>query len=226
MPHHVTQRGNRGIAVFRDERDRQVYLSMLGRYASRRGLDIWAYCLMDNHIHLIAVPHTRESLALALRDAHTAYAAWANRQQGATGHLWQGRFFSCVMDETHLWAAVRYIERNPVRASLIERAQDYQWSSAAAHCGLRQDPLISPELPAYGVVRDWGAWLADEDEAVSMEIRRQTHTGRPCGSQSFIERIETLLGRSVRPKRRGRKKNFGPMDTPGQMQARSQASNP
>jgi len=153
---------------------------------------------MSNHVHFVAVPKAATSLGLAFRDAHAAYAAYFNRTEDVSGHLWQGRYFSCAMDDSHLWAAVRYIERNPVRAGVVKKAADYAWSSAQAHCGLRADPLLSKDFPPEGVVRDWSAWLSDEDVKASDAIRRHSHVGRPCGNEPFIDRLEILIGRHVR----------------------------
>lgn len=206
FPHHVTQRGNRRAAVFETDADRNAYLRFIERYADRHGLAVWAYCLMSNHVHLVVVPAREESLGLALRDAHTVYAMYFNTRMELTGHLWQGRFHSCAMDDSHLWAAVRYVERNPVRAGLVERAEAYPWSSAAAHCRLRRDPLLSDEFPPPGCVDDWREWLAGgEDEESSNRIRAYTRTGRPCGGQGFLEHLESLLERSLRPRRPGPK---------------------
>ena len=202
LPHHVTQRGNRRANVFFDDDDRRRYLFYLARYAKRHGLAIWAYCLMVNHVHFVAVPSAEGSLAQAFRDAHQAYAAWLNRKMRESGHLWQGRFFSCVLDDSHLWAALRYIERNPVRAGLAERAEDWPWSSAAAHCGMRIDELISPVQMPWPVP-DWSAYLRDECEDETTAIRHQTATGRPCGSTRFIEGLESALCRPLRPQKRG-----------------------
>jgi putative transposase len=204
LPHHVTQRGNRRADVFLCDRDRRRYLSVLADYKARHGLRLWAYCLMTNHVHFVAVPDAAESLGQTFRDTHQAYASWLNRRLDENGHLWQGRFFSCVLDDAHLWAAVRYVERNPVRAGLVARAEDWPWSSAAAHCGMRHDPLLSKiEMP--WPVADWSAYLRDEDEAERDAIRQQTRTGRPCGSTGFIERLESALGRILRPRKRGPK---------------------
>ena len=202
VPHHVTQRGNRRADVFFDDEDRRRYLFLLGQYAERHGLAIWAYCLMSNHVHVVAVPSGDASLGRAFRDAHQAYAAWMNRKMRVSGHLWQGRYFSCVLDDPHTWSCVRYVERNPVRAGLVARAEDWAWSSAAAHCGRRADPLLWPvEMP--WPVPDWSAYLADEEDADVPTIRRQTTTGRPCGSEAFIARLESALSRRLRPKKRG-----------------------
>jgi len=206
FPHHVTQRGNRGANVFEVDEDREVYLRLMGKYAARHGLTVWAYCLMTNHIHLVAVPQREDSLGLAMRDAHAVYAMHFNERTELSGHLWQGRFYSCPLDDTHLWAAVRYVERNPVQAGLVERAEDYRWSSAACHCGLRQEPLLSSAWPPAGVVDDWSSWMADGTEDANIDmIRRNTHTGRPCGGPEFLEQLEGLLHRVLRPKKRGPK---------------------
>lgn len=205
-PHHVTQRGNRRADVFEDDSDREAYLRFLKQYTDRHGLAIWAYCLMTNHIHLVAVPQREESLGHALRDAHTVYAMYFNSRTRLSGHVWQGRFHSCPMDDAHLWAAVRYVERNPVRAGLVEHAEAYPWSSAAAHCGLREDPLLAADFPPPDVIEDWSAWLAEDgDPETEDRIRRQTHTGRPCGAAAFLDQLESLLHRTLRPRKRGRK---------------------
>jgi putative transposase len=160
---------------------------------------------MPNHIHLVGIPETAASLGETLRDAHTAYAVYRNRCEQCTGHVWQGRFFSCVLDEAHLWAAMRYVERNPVRAGLVATASDYRWSSAATHCGLRDDPLLTRLPSATAAVPDWAAWLAVDDLATLDSLRRSTHTGRPVGSPEFLAHLEARLGRPVLPGKRGPK---------------------
>ena len=205
-PHHVTQRGNRRADLFEVDADREAYLRFLQKYALRHGLAVWAYCLMTNHVHLVVVPEREESLGRALRDAHTVYAMYFNRRTRLTGHVWQGRFYSTPKDDPHLWAAVRYVEQNPVRAGLVERAEDYPWSSAAAHCGLRPDAVLSAGFPEPGIIEDWKAWLSEaEDEEAIARIRQQTHTGRPCGSARFLTHLENMLQRVLRPRKRGRK---------------------
>ena len=209
LPHHVTQRGNRRAEIFESDQDRETYLRFLRTYCGKRELSIWAYCLMPNHIHLVAVPAKESSLSHGLRDTHTVYAMYFNSRTQMSGHVWQGRFFSCPLDESHLWAAVRYVEVNPVRAGMVESAETYPWSSAAAHCGLREDAVLSTSFPPDGVIDDWGAWLREplEDEAEThSSIRQQTHTGRPCGSSEFLDQVETLLRRKLRPKPPGPKR--------------------
>ena len=205
IPHHVTQRGNRRAQIFWGEADYLTYLVRLQADCVRRGLAILAYCLMPNHIHLIAIPDTALSLSTTLRDTHTAFAVYRNHLDQCTGHVWQGRFFSCVLDGAHLWAAMRYVERNPVRAGLVTTASEYRWSSAAAHCGLSADPLLAA-LPAESeFIGDWAAWLHDEDPIEIAMLRQRTHTGRPMGSPEFHTYLESLLARAVTPRKRGRK---------------------
>ena len=203
-PHHVTQRGNRRADVFGGADDRRRYLSLLSKYAGAYGLDVWAYCLMTNHVHFVAVPKPADALGRTFRDTHQAYASWLNRKTGESGHLWQGRFHSTVLDDPYLWAAVRYVERNPVRAGMVSRAEHWPWSSAAAHCGLRGDALLS-KIQMPWPVPDWSGYLRDESEEDVAAIRGRTRTGRPCGSDSFVKQLEPLLGRILRPRKRGPK---------------------
>lgn len=215
MPHHVTQRGNRRADVFFDVDDRELYLKLLRQYSEKHELQTWAYTLMTNHIHLVAVPGHAESLARALRDTHSTYAMHFNDKYECTGHLWQGRFYSCVLDASHLWSAVRYVERNPVRAHMVARAEDYPWSSAPRHCGRRSnDPILAKDSPLVGAIENWAAWLAEgEFEHDSNAIRQQTSTGRPCGSTAFVAQLEQHLGRNLSPRRRGPKPQKVQSDT-------------
>ncbi|OQB75997.1 MAG: Transposase IS200 like protein [Planctomycetes bacterium ADurb.Bin126] len=208
MPHHVTQRGNRRANVFFDDGDRRRYLLLLEDYARKYGLAVWAYCLMTNHVHFVAVPASEAALGRSFRDSHQAYSSWLNRRLSESGHLWQGRFFSSVLDDAHLWACVRYVERNPVRAGLVARAEDWPWSSAAAHCGRRTDPLLSPIQMPWPVA-DWTDYLRTEDEKMVEAIRRQTMTGRPSGGDGFIAQLEGLLGRILHRQKPGPKPKAG-----------------
>ncbi|MFP4500568.1 MAG: transposase [Candidatus Hydrogenedentota bacterium] len=204
----MTQRGNRRADVFLCDADREAYLRFLRTYGQKRGLAIWAYCLMSNHVHLVAVPAQETSRSAGLRDAHTVYAMYCNTRTELSGHVWQGRFHSTVLDDAHLWAAVRYVENNPVRAGMVKRAEDYPWSSAAARCSGNDDPVLADGLPLVKAVEDWRAWLREpfEDEDACYEaIRGHTHTGRPCGAPAFVEHLERLTGRPLRPKTRGPK---------------------
>ena len=212
VPHHVTQRGNRREDVFFDDEDRRRYLLLLLEYTQKHALDIWAYCLMTNHVHFVAVPRERDSLAAAFKPVDMRYSQHVNRRLHTTGHLWQGRYYSCPLDDEHLWEAVRYVERNPVRAAMVKRAEQYPWSSAAAHCGRRPDPLISGALQTRGVVDDWSRWLRQGDDDKTLKLLRlRTRTGRPAGDAAFVARLEELSGRFLAPRKAGRpRKGQGP----------------
>lgn len=153
--------------MFGADGDREADLRCLKKYAAKRGLEVWAYCLMTNHGHWVVVPRREDLLGRALRDTHTVYAVHFNGRTGLDGHVRQGHFFSCPLDDGRSWAAVRYVERNPVRAELVERACEYAWSSASAHCGVRQDLLLSIEFPPTGVTADCSQWLSEggDDDA-------------------------------------------------------------
>jgi putative transposase len=209
-PYHVTHRGNRREDVFYSTDDRDVYRKWLREYSDTFELEIWAYCLMCNHVHLLVLPHRDDSLALAIGHTHRRYAQWVNRQHGWSGHLWANRFHSTLLDNGHLWTAVKYVECNPVRARIVRRAEEYPWSSARAHSRGSADALLSPNRPFPNSERvgDWAAWLATAlDEQSEATLRRNTQTGRPCGSTAFIEKLEEQEGRSLRPGKRGRRKD-------------------
>jgi len=203
-PHHVTQRGNRRQATFFDDDDYQAYRDLMAEWCRRCGVRVWAYCLMPNHVHLIAVPGSPEALREAVGEAHRRYTRLVNFREGWRGHLWQGRFASFVMDAGHLLAAARYVERNPVRAGLVTEPGDYRWSSAGAHLAGVDDGLTEVG-PLLEMVLDWrrfvGAWSEEEEIA----LRRHERTGRPAGSGRFIAELERLTGRVLQPQKRGPK---------------------
>lgn len=200
----MTQRGNRRADVFGNDDDRQFYLSTLRKYCGVHGVNIWAYCLMTNHVHFIAVPSTESALSRAFHAVHSIYSLRFNERNGLSGHVFHGRFYSTVLDNKYLWTAVRYVERNPVRAGIVAAAEEYRWSSAAAHCFGTTDPVLAGGFPPAGVIEDWSRWLTAENRETAEAVRRATNTGRPCGSTDFMQRLEKLLGRSVAPKKRGR----------------------
>ncbi len=196
IPYHITQRGNRGDNVFFEDSDRSDYLKWLEEYSEKYGLDILAYCLMTNHIHIVALPHAADSLGRTLHSLHTRYSRICNWRHGWTGHLWQGRFFSTSLDGEHLVKAVRYVERNPVRARMVARASDYRWSSAAFHLGMREDSVIRSDSRWGAAIEDWEYALGrPEDEEFVGMIRKRTHVGFPCGDEEFVDRVCSLAGR-------------------------------
>ncbi len=205
-PHHITQRGNNRSAVFFDDEDRQTYLNLLAGYAQKYGLQIWAWCLMDNHVHLLVVPESEISLARGIGLTNLVYTQYLNRKLGQSGRIWQNRFFSCVVEnDEYLWAVARYIERNPLKGGLAEHAEDYRWSSARLHLTDATDGLLCQSDWLEPAARDdYAAFFKIEDEAQNRAIRKATRSGRPFGADSFIDTIEYELNRKIRAKRVGR----------------------
>ena len=211
VPHHVTQRGNRRENVFFCGADRACYLRWLREHCARERVDVLAYCLMPNHVHAVLVPSTAQGLERVFRPLDTRYAMRINRLKSWTGHLWQGRYFSAALDEAYLWAAVRYVERNPVRAGMVREAADYRWSSAAAHCGLRADRVLSGGRLADLVDGSWAAWLDVDDDPGQLEtLRENVEKGLPCGSEEFVSGLEAASGLSLHARPRGRPKGWRP----------------
>jgi putative transposase len=205
IAHHVTQRGNRRGDVFFSDDDRRRFLSLLREYSQDCGLELLAYCLMTNHLHLVVVPEHENSLARVLKPVNLCYAQYVNRTQGWCGRLWQERFYSCPMDPGHTLVAVRYVERNPVRAGLVPGAEDYPWSSAAGHTGRKVDSLLSDRQSLLSGIDNWSDWLkADDDIERVSRLKLYTRTGRPLGSETFTEQVELKTGRELRPKPHGR----------------------
>lgn len=206
IPHHIIQRGNRNQKVFFTDKDRSLYLDILRFNAFKFNLKIWCYCLLDNHIHLIAVPERPDSLARAMAETHRKYTYMINIRNNWKGFLFQGRYGSFPMDEAYLYCCVRYVERNPVRAGLVKLAEEYSWSSARAHVFGFNDPLLSP-MPLRSQIKDWSIFLRGEEKEEDLEqLRKNQLTGRPLGNEDFIEYLERLTGRIIRKRRSGRPK--------------------
>lgn len=208
LPHHIVQRGNRREDVFFRDADRSTYLDWLRGYCGEHGVEVLAYCLMTNHVHMVAVPATDAGLEKVLRPLHTRYAMRVNRVRGSKGHVWQGRYFSSTLDEAYLWAAIRYVERNPVRAGMVGVPEQYRWSSASAHCGLDDDPLPTRDptwLEVISTVGDWRGWLAEADQAVQLaDLRQRFQRSLPCGSEGFVKTLELRAGEPLITRPRGR----------------------
>jgi len=207
VAHHVTQRGNGRQCILATEAERGRYLDLLRQAARVHELSVLGYCLMSNHVHVVVVPRRAEDLAEAFHQVHGRYAAYWNVSHASCGHVWQGRFHSCPMDEGHLWTALRYTELNPRRAKMVEEAAAWPWSSAGAHCGVADpDPCLemSTWRRQWSESR-WRKFLEEgETEAELRALRRCTHTGRPLGPAAFLRALEERTGRRLTPAPRGR----------------------
>jgi putative transposase len=158
-PHHITQRGNRHQDVFFKDSDYEHYLELLKTWCKQERIEIRAYCLMTNHVHLIVKPGKQSNLGKAIGETHRRYTRMINFRENWKGHLWQGRFASYPMGKNWLLKAAAYVELNPVKAGMVKNAGDYRWSSAYAH-------------------------LSGKDS----EFTQHERAGRPLGTDQFIEK--------------------------------------
>jgi putative transposase len=209
-PHHVTQRGNRREAVFFEDGDHDVYLDLLAEQAGRAEVEIWAYCLMPNHVHLILKPADADGLGRAVGEAHRRYTNFINARGRWTGHLFQSRFASVVLDDLHLVRAARYVSLNPVRARLVSRAEEWKWSSVQAHLAGVDSAYVRvrPILDRVPHLKELLQAAAEEDFG---ELRRSEATGRPLGTAEFVDGLEKILGRKIARRAPGRKPKSGSM---------------
>jgi len=204
-PHHVTQRGNGRPRTFFGDADYALYRDLLAENCRAAGVEVWAWCLMPNHVHLILVPSDPDGLRRALARLHRSYAGIIQARRKRSGHFWQGRFGAVAMDEEHLAAALRYVSLNPVRARLVQRAQDWRWSSVRAHLRGKEDGLT-----ALAPIRDrfprFADLLAGEPEPeLFARLRSAESVGRPLGNDGFLTRLERLTRRTLKPGKRGPK---------------------
>lgn len=204
-PHHVTQRGNRGEKIFFEKADFETYIDLLREQCADKGVKILSYCLLPNQVHLVAVPQTEHALAAAIGETHRRYTVHINAKNSWRGHLFQDRFFSYAMDERFMLRAARFIENLPVVSGIAPKAENYLWSSARCHVRLGDNSLIE-EKAVLKIMPEWTAFLDRPMDPQEMEsIRLHLQTGRPRGSEGFIDAVEATIGRTVRPQKRGRK---------------------
>jgi len=204
IPYHVTQRGNRRGDLFRRQRLCALPRSARpGGGAGRRG-DLVLLPDAERRPHRGRAPADEDGLRRTFADTHRRYTGFIDARARWTGHLWQGRFGAVAMDEGHLANAMRYVTLNPVRAKLVARAEHWRWSSAAAHLAGKDDDLVTvaPAIERYG---DFAAFLGEDhdDEIAWRRLRMAETSGRPLGSEAWLEEIEASSGRTLRPRKRG-----------------------
>ena len=196
--HHIIQRGNNRQNVLVEEEDFSSYCYWANKYAERYGVLILAYCLMNNHVHFIAVPKDKVGISRLFNAVHMRYAQYMNYKRRTSGHLWQGRFFSCVMDDAHLYQAIRYVEQNPVRARMVQYPWDYAWSSAKWHVQQEAERYIKVKNVAFIDQKDWKSYLMSKDEGVNARIREATQKGKAVAREEFIAYWENVLKCSLK----------------------------
>ncbi|MDD4203054.1 MAG: transposase [Candidatus Omnitrophica bacterium] len=221
--HHITQRGNGKQIVFHDDKDKEKYLEYLLQYSKEYELSILVYSLMPNHVHHIVVPAKQDSIAKTFKYTHGAYAQYYNKKHERSGHLWQGRFYSCILDPEHLYCAVRYIERNPVRAGLVQKPWDWNFSSVSAHLGkIKEEPFGLRKIFGFMDIlpEEWKFYIDSAEDEKDVELfKKHTKTGRPLGEKKFIDKLEKRFNISLVTRAKGRpgkkkKKNEDPKRTP------------
>lgn len=204
-PHHVTQRGNYQQAVFNTERDYKYYIRLLKKYIEEYSLSILSFCLMPNHVHFICVPANKESLADTFKITHMLYAQYLNKKNNLKGHLWQGRFFSSILDERYLYAALRYVENNPVKGGLVKASWEWKWSSAPTHVKGETSGLPLGDISQFIEIKNWLDYLSESEDRGSIEtLKKNTVVGRPSVDANFVPRLEKILGVKLTPSKRGR----------------------
>jgi putative transposase len=203
-PHHVTQRGNGRATTFFGDEDYALYRDLLAERARAASVEIWAWVLMPNHVHLILVPADADGIRRTLAPVHRRYAGIVHARLKRTGHFWQGRFGCVAMDETHLGAALRYVALNPVRARLAGLATGWPWSSV--HAQLGRDDGVTATAAVAARYPDFAALIAGgEDMEMSRRLRRAETIGRPIGDEAFLDSLERDSRRTLRPSKRGRR---------------------
>ena len=211
VPHHITQRGNRSQESFFNEDDYRAYISLMAASCRQHGVEVWAYCLMCNHVHMLAVPDDPDNLRSAIGEAHRRYTRAINARNNWHGHLWQERFSSFPLDEPYLLAAAHHVELNPVRVGITADPISYPWSSAKSHVLGLDDELVKVK-PLLNMVPDWKTFLLvgiDERDKEYQLIRKHEKTGRPLGEIEFVRKVEMTCNRVLCKQKPGPKRKDG-----------------
>jgi len=203
--YHVTQRGNNRQYIFEDDNDYILYIKRVEEYRMKFNVDLFAYCLMGNHVHFVLRPHTKEAMAQMFRGINMRYAKYFQKKTSGSGHVWQGRFFSCLLQGDYIGQAIRYVELNPVRANMVNKAWQYPWSSARAHLGRTYKWISLADVSEFVECKNWMQYLqGTEDSMFLMNLRSLTKKNMALGSKKFILQLERLLKRRIRPNPNGR----------------------
>ena len=227
LPHHICHRGNLGQRVFYLDSDRRLYLGLLQEHSRHHGVSVQAYCLMPNHVHVIATPHDSNGLHRTFERVEGDYARALHIRLNRRGHFWQRRFRSAPMDDDHFWAAMVYVEQNPVRAGLAKAAEQWRWSSARAHVDGRVDPLL--DLTQWRLRYSKEQWrecltIGLRDASLLERIRQSTRVGRPAASEIFLSELERTLDRNLRAKNIGRPRKSASSEVSGQSEMAAKAA--
>jgi len=206
--YHVTQRGNNRQYIFDEEEDYILYLKRAEEYRIKFDLDIFAYCLMGNHVHFIIRPNRHDSLARMFRGVNMRYAQYFQKKTSGCGHVWQGRFYSCLLCGGHLKEAIRYVENNPVRAKMVLKPWHYSWSSARFHIGKVYKWITLCDIKDIIEEDNWKRYLEEgESESLIERLREMTKKNLVLGPKEFIKELEGKICRRIMPNVMGRPKS-------------------
>jgi putative transposase len=213
LVYHALNRGNNRAAVFDGPADYALFLKALRQTRQRYPFRLFGYCLMPNHFHLLLRPDDGQNISRILQSLTVAHTWHFHQAQHSSGHVWQGRFKSPVIqDDDHLLTVLRYIEANPLRAGLVRDLADYRWSSYAAH-GLGQADDLLSDVPVWARLGQteaarrgrWRAWVHEPlGERELAAVRKSVTSGRPYGSPAWVEGIARRLAINLSPRPRGR----------------------
>ncbi len=207
IPHHITQRGVRSMNIFFKQTDYECYKELLYEQCVIYDLKIVSYCLMTNHIHIIAIPSTEESLSRAIGETHRLYTRKINFKQKVKGHLFQERFYSTPLDEYHFLNALKYVEQNPVKANIVRYPWEYRYSSARYRVNLTLEDKLLSNCDEIDDLKNYKEFL--QETAETKQIEEKTRTGKPCGDEEFYKKIKLATGmdyKSKIPGPKGKKK--------------------
>lgn len=207
MPVHVTQRGNYRQNIFEEDCDKEFYLKSFFHYRKENKVKLYAWCLMDNHVHFILEPVDKDGLAKLFKSLNTRYSMYFNRKLKRKGRLFDDRFFSCLLDEIHFYEAIRYVELNPYKAKMENDFGSYYWNSSQEHLKIRNQFYLN-KLPKYFRVENWRKYLKEcvHQNEITGKIESYTMSGFPLGDNLFIEKVSKKLGRDLKKKKKGRPK--------------------
>ncbi len=198
--HHVVTRGANRMRMFANHSEKKQYLQRFCLIASEEKVLIHGYCLMDNHVHWLLTPTCPKGLARLFRRVHTWWAMIFNKRHDHSGPLFQGRYHSSPLSEDHYWTALRHVELNPRRAGIVQKAEDFEFSSARAHLADRNDSGVAlNDVPTRQQFTrlEWKEFLERTDLRRETALRRAQPLSRPCGNTEWMRELESLLRRKL-----------------------------
>lgn len=211
LPHHLFQRGNNKQNVFPELKDKDFFVKEVKRQAEENNVRVGAYCLMTNHFHFLLFPDTKESFIKFVKSVSQKHSQFFNRKYKRTGKVWENRYKLNIVDPEACWVLARYIERNPIRAGLIERAEDYECSSARVHLCGGIDNLVTEDI-LKGKREEYIEFFHEKDadnEKELCRIRDVIQQQKAMGSKDFLEKLQEQFGVDFNTRMRGRPRKSG-----------------